>query len=182
MIHFSLYQLRDSVNMVVSYEDRDGTSLSTLSRTIGLRIESDIELKTFFDNGRLVQNAPSEIVVSIANTGPNTAQFLEVSPVPTSGIKITPDSIYIGNLESDDFDTAEFEVTSSAVGKQEIQLKLSYKDQFNKEQEVTRKVGINILTAEEAAAYEEKSPVPYVAGIIILAGIAWYWRRRKKKA
>lgn len=171
-----------SVNMVVSYEDQDGTPQSVLTRTIGLRIESDIELKTFLDSSTLVQGTPSEIVVSIANTGPNTAQFLEVTPIQAPGMKISPDSIYIGNLESDDFDTAEFDVTSSSAGKQQVQLKLIYKDQFNQEQEVTRKVGVDVLTLEESSALQETSMAPYGFLLIVLAGGAWYWRRRKKKA
>jgi len=170
-----------SVNVVVSYEDEDGTPQTELARSIGLGVQSNIELKTYFDNGRVIQNIPSEVVISIANTGPSTAQYLEVMPTSKSGFKVTPEVIYIGNLESDDFDTAEFEITSANAGDQQLELQLVYKDKFNNEQMVTRKIGITALTPKEAAAFEQRSLAPYFLLLILIGVGIWYWRRRKKQ-
>jgi len=170
-----------ALNFEATYEDQAGVIQPLLARAIGVKVDSNIELKTFFESGRVIQGTPSEIVLSIANTGPNTAQYLEVIPVQKRGMSITPASIYVGNVESDDFDTAELTVTSENAGMQDIEITLLYKDHFNQAHEATEKVVVKVLTQKEAAALQPRSYGSYFLLLILIGGGVWYWRRRKKK-
>ena len=168
------------VEIKILYEDEGGNLQPTVTRTLGIVVESKIELKTFLDSGTATQGVPSTLTISIANTGPNTAKYLEAIPVQNS-FEVTPHAIYVGDLESDDFDTLDFKLTAPNAGDQKLSIELVYKDANNVESKELRKVAFKVLTPKEAAAQQPKSRTPYILLAIIIIGGAWYWRRRKKK-
>jgi len=168
------------VKITMLYENEGGTQQPAVIRTIGLVVRSKIELKAFPEGGTIVQGVPSSLTVSIANTGPSTANYLEVVPVQDSFI-VTPRRMYIGDLESDDFDTIDLEITAQEAGEHKLSLEFIYKDANNAENRELGEVSFKALTPREAAALQPRSKTPYVLLLIILGGGIWYWRRRKKK-
>ncbi len=81
-------------------------------------------------------NSNGEVVLSLSNTGPADIRFMTAELVETPEYHvISSPSVYVGNLESDDFETANFKIRTGNVkhGIISLNVRLSYRDNLNKE-------------------------------------------------
>src|SRR3989338_1747151 len=92
------------------------------------------------------------IVLSVSNTGTSDINFVVLELLPTQDYEILSNpKIYLGNLESDDYETAEFEIYTHAVppGAIPLKLNLKYKDSFNQDFNEERLLDLRIFSKEE---------------------------------
>jgi hypothetical protein len=94
--------------------------------------------------------------------------------------KTVPETIYVGNLKSDDYDTEKLTIETSNIEptKYTLKLQLQYQDIFGKSYQDDREIDISIT--QKQAGF----PVALAAGIIfvlLIVGVFVYTKMRRKK-
>lgn len=123
------------IPITLSYSDEAGTSY-TKQDIIGLAISSEPQLAVYMETSdSFTAGTTGSVVFSVSNTGPTQAKFVTIVLLPSEDYEIIgSDRSYIGNLDSDDFDTAEFKIsTDKSLNSTKIPVtaSVSYKDAYN---------------------------------------------------
>ncbi|MFH1786978.1 MAG: CARDB domain-containing protein [archaeon] len=169
--------------VTINFDDSSGAAQTAVLRNIGVKVSSNIELKAFLDEQTsMTAGVTGAVSVQIANTGPNIAQYLEVK-VSSDDFVLSPTSFYIGNLESDDYDTVDFAATTSKpAGDYPVTVTLSYKDQFNKATEDVQTVSVKVLSPSEYKKQQPKSRGWVILLLLVLGGAGYWYYKKKRKA
>lgn len=126
------------------------------------------------------------IVMSLSNIGVSNINYATLMLLPSEEYTVlSTDTVYIGNLESDDYETAQFKIYAKEYKKElPLQLRLLYKDSYNNNYDETININMNMFSLWEAKRYGlvESSYSWLFIFIFISACIAgWYWWKRTKK-
>ena len=98
---------------------------------------------------------------------------------------LSTNEVYVGNIDSDDYETAEFNLQLTAYKKVvDLPLKINYKDVTNKE--FQQKITLQLKTGGPTAVGAVISRIFKGFFIILIIvggglGIRWLWKRRKNK-
>jgi hypothetical protein len=141
----------------LEYEDEIGTKYSR-TVTVGLVINDppqylmNIEESTIF-----YKQQNGNVVFSISNIGTSNMKFavLELLPAPDGEYEIlSAPKVYVGNLESDDFETVTYKVHINGV-KEAVPFNLlfRYKDNFNNIYNDDVVLNFKIYSKSKAASY-----------------------------
>ncbi len=140
----------------IDYYDKSGTSY-TKDDTIGVLVDDDAEFQLNLEDSEVFMNGDSgKVVVSISNIAESDVKFLSIELLDSDYYKVlTNPRIYIGNLEADDYETAEFNlfIRKSKRGKVPLNFLISYKDPFNQAHTNTKLVGLPIYNYFQATSY-----------------------------
>jgi len=112
----------------------------------------------------------------------------ELKPSPEYEI-ISSDVIYVGEVESDDFESVTYKIHASDADDDNVltlRLFLKYKDDYNNEFTSEEEVKVQLFSDEEAKKYGLVPRTSYTGTVILLliiiGGVVYYiYRRRKKK-
>ncbi|MFH0868022.1 MAG: COG1361 S-layer family protein [Candidatus Woesearchaeota archaeon] len=172
------------------YFDGLGNSYSRNS-TIGLVIGSEPDLAVNIDSTTIQQaGSPGEVSIKIVNKDVNEIKFLNVKLVESDDYTIiSPEDVYVGNIDSDDYETAEFKLFVKNKKKENVLLPilLEYRDANNKEYIENIKLELPLYTTSEAKQLglaEGNGKVGFFVVIaVVVAGLFAYrrWRKGKKK-
>ncbi|MFA5020230.1 MAG: hypothetical protein WC533_03980 [Candidatus Pacearchaeota archaeon] len=158
---------------------------------IGLTINDKPKLQVDY-GGILIKGANNEITIRLTNSGLTKVKFLRIQLIEVANIKILGNSeVYIGDVESDDFDSANFNIFISKDSADEINLPvaLTYRDATNRIEGENIDLNLKIYTRKEAielGLIKQNNTGYYILGVIALF-IIWMLyrsirkRRRKKK-
>ncbi|MFH1325353.1 MAG: hypothetical protein ABIH49_01110 [archaeon] len=140
---------------------------------------------TLSSEGFLIKNQKNEIEIKVTNIGLGKAKFLEVE-LGGSGLYdiLSSNNIYVGDLESDDFDSVSFDVFAKQNGMLEFPITLNYRDAMNNQITEAKKILIKSYDAEEAQSLGlvSKSNTLIYVSVAVLILVAWFfWRKLKKK-
>jgi hypothetical protein len=154
--------------ITMTYEDEIGTSYSK-TINVGLIINEhpqylvNVEESTIFYQGQT-----GNVVFSIANTGTSEMKFaiLELLPADDEEYEIiSAPKVYVGNLESDDYETITYKVHVNSVEESvPFKLQLSYKDTINAEYNDNIVLHYKVYSKSKAASY----------GLAVVPGIGSY--------
>ena len=169
----------------VSYQEA-GVNNVTLTKkfSVSAIVNAKPELNLNSDNF-LIQNQKGELEIRITNVGLNKAKLLEVElqSSPLYNI-LSSNKIYIGDLESDDFDTATFDVIVKQSGNVQFQVVMNYRDARNNEITETQDVAVKSYNLEEAkklGLVASSNMMIYLSAAVVIL-VAWMvWRKIKKK-
>jgi hypothetical protein len=152
---------------------------------IGLIVGDEPDISIVLDQVSLMQGFQKGIVpVKIVNKHVVDVKFLDVTVKEDSSFTLlSPKENYIGNLDSDDFETLDIEVFNKNKEASSIKVPLSvvYRDANNNqfEQEVVIEVQ---LLGVDVQQKEKTSPVTYLIILVVIGFIAYFfWRRHKHK-
>ena len=140
------------VPLRITYEDNEGAQTEkevSFGLLIGAEpaIQIDMEESTVF-----VKDTTGTIVISISNIGPSELKYVSLEIEDSEAYELLSTSrVYLGNLEPDDFETAEF--TVYAKEEANINIKVTYRDAFNKLYEEERTLYLSIYSSSEAKKY-----------------------------
>jgi hypothetical protein len=163
------------VPVEIAYTDNVGTSQS-IDAIISLEINSMPDLYVTADSSELTRSTRTGTInLKVTNKGLTNIKFMNVKMLQSKQIKIiSPNMVYIGDVDSDDSETAEFKITAKST-KLTIPLELSYRDVSNNLYTEQVNVTYNLLSNSEAG----KGGTNWILIIIILAAIIFAYIKRK---
>lgn len=144
-----------NVPIALSYEDDIGTEYSR-DVEIGLIVnERPKYLINIEELIVLYEGQSGEVIFSISNVGTADIKFAILELLPSSNDEyniISAEKVYVGNLESDDFETINYKIHVDGVTKKEVpfNLVLKYKDNFNNQYEDVHQLPFKIYSKREA--------------------------------
>lgn len=174
------------VQLLVNYQDELGTDFS-IDNVMGLVVGNTPEVSVGIEKSEITQaNQKGEVSVRIVNKDVMDIKFVNLELVDKDCYTLlSPAQDYLGNIDSDDFETASFELYIKSLECNELPVILTYKDANNKEYE--KEVVLPLALYSDAEAIEiglkqQKSVVgPIITLLIIVGGLYWYFRRKKNK-
>lgn len=150
---------------------------------IGVHVAGNPELRVRVEESTPVIGRSGELIVTIVNDGLADARFVSIS-VDGDGISLLSDTeAYIGTVDSDDFETARFEVLYQEK-RATLDVTLSYRDLEN--QRISEQISLPIHAYTELEAQEQgiitPSRTPLYIGVLVVLIFLWFaWRWFKKR-
>ncbi|MBT4824063.1 hypothetical protein HN695_03205 [Candidatus Woesearchaeota archaeon] len=177
----------------ITYEDDDNNEY-TKNNTITILMDSTPDYLLNLEQSEIYhQNSKGKIVVSLSNTGQSDLKFLNFELLDTDNYEVIGKrSEYLGNLESDDYETADFQIFVKKVNFPEdnekrnlpLKVKISYKDGYNIDYADEDEIKLPIYTKSAAKKYGlvnggiSGTKIFFI--LLIIAGIGYYIYRKKK--
>ena len=169
----------------ISYKENDLPITKT--SLISITINSEPIISANLEDSLLLQNQENELSIRITNKGLGDAKFLEIELGDSVYFKkLSSENVYIGDINSDDFDTAKFKVyfENNAPGMINIPVIIKYKNSLNKEYTENSNVQSNIYNQEEAiklGLLKKNSTSKIFIGIISFIALYLIYRKLKKR-
>lgn len=171
----------------IQYSDKLGNNYSK-SYVTSLIVGETPDLIVSLDSTEIIEAKESGIVtVKFTNKGASDIKFLYVKLLESDYYNIlSSDDSYVGNIDSDDYETVDFSLFIEDTDEKIIQLplKVEYRDAGNKQFTKDYIVNHKLYSSKEAKKYdlkEDNKKSAIIAIIIILAALIFYFRRMKKK-
>jgi len=174
------------VTVSYTYTDSDGVQNESLG-VISVIVNAKPKIDVSSEGSVLIKGTKGKISIKVINSGLGDSKFLSISLNQVAGLRITDsNNVYIGNIDSNDFDTADFNVFVNADAPSSINLpvELTYTDSRNNQITENKIISIKIYTIKEATDLGLISKnntfliIISVIGVLILFLI--YRRIRKK--
>ncbi|MBI2208408.1 hypothetical protein HYU50_02835 [Candidatus Woesearchaeota archaeon] len=178
------------VPLKITYSDELGKPYSKNS-TIGLIVGARPDISVTLDATEVYETKkPGEIVIKVVNKGVTDIKFANVKLMPSKDYRIlSNDEDYLGNIDSDDYETAEFKIYVENKKDKKVILPISieYMDANNNEYKTDMNIEMPLYSASEAkklglAAGNGKIGF-FIVVLIVAAGLFAYrrWKRSRKK-
>ncbi|MAF50944.1 MAG: hypothetical protein CMH64_02530 [Nanoarchaeota archaeon] len=143
------------IPLEIDYEDEFGNEYSIDTLT-GLKISTDPLLQYSIDESE-VYNAGNagKVTIKIVNSGLADTKFLSLELEESNDYDIVSVPIvYVGNLESDDYETAEFDIYVKNSGKNvPLDFVVKYRDSFNEEYEVNEIINLPLYSQSQLSKF-----------------------------
>ncbi|HME87149.1 MAG TPA: hypothetical protein VKE88_01950 [Candidatus Nanoarchaeia archaeon] len=192
-ITFQLLALPDATSntykVPIEIKFIDGTGKNyTKSSIIGLTVGAtpDISITTT-DSSIYGKGELGNIALKFTNKGLTDIKLLNVVLNESEAYDIiSEDELYLGNIDSDDYETAEFRIKARKVkdGSVPLIVNLDYRDANNKEYHETRIVDLKVVSAKELGVEGNGSGFGTVVFAVIFIGGGYYlyrrWEKKKK--
>ena len=163
----------------VSYENISKDAL--ISLTIQAKPQLLVELET---SDILYKESSGIVTINFVNKGLSDIKFLTVTLEQSSNYEIIgSDTVYIGDIDIDDSQTADFNIYLNGNG--ELPLTLEYRDANNNLYIDNQIISFNVYTKEEAEKLglvkKSNSLIYLIVIVVILVAIFLFRRLRRKK-
>jgi hypothetical protein len=161
------------------YTNSDTNNITIKMGNFGLRVDAKTELSFSAEPSNNIINQQGKITLRIINKGLGEAKFISVQIFPQGYDLLSTDTVYIGNIASDDSDTASFNVFFNDISPS-LYAKINYKDLDNKEQSKTIVLPINVYTQEKALEMGIIKKSNNASYLVIIATLILLWIIYKK--
>ncbi|GIU69583.1 MAG: hypothetical protein KatS3mg002_0819 [Candidatus Woesearchaeota archaeon] len=173
------------IPFVLEYYDTLGTKRNK-SDVIGITVSSVPELSAILDRTDINSDRLSGTVsLKIINKGLGDIKFLNAILQNNESYEILSESNvnYIGNLESDDYQTIDYKISvMKGVDRIVLPLKLEYRDATNKYYETTINIPLQIVESKKINKVNGKGTSIMIFIVIILILVAaWIFYKRTRK-
>jgi len=169
----------------ISYKIVGDNDVITKTGSIGIKVKANPILDFSVTTDMPVENRQGTITLRIVNKGFFDARFVSVRILPEEFVLLSDKEVYIGEVESDDFETATFEVKFTETNP-EFRAIVEYIDFDN--EKVIRSVSLPLTVYSEKKAAELGIIQPSRAGAylsiaitIILLFILWRIFRKRQR-
>lgn len=172
-----------SIPLGLKYENEAGATIQKQESTgVVVGGQPNIELGTNND-GRINAGSTGTVTLRFVNRGEGTAKFVKIEAQDSENYEIlSGSSIYLGDMNPDDYQTAELELYANKTADQaSIPVEITYQEN-GEEKTVTQNADINVVTAQERGLYSQSGnssmlPIAVVA-VLVIGGAVYYWRRK----
>ncbi len=160
------------VPVEVAYYDGLGNKYSK-DDVVGLIVESKPDLSALLEQTDITSSGQKgTVTVKIVNKGLTNVKFMDVKVVPTDQFELlSPSEVYIGNIDSDDYETADYDiyVKPGVTGDVAIPVTYQYMDANNNRYTDTANLTLKLYTQEEAEAIGvQKSNTTFIVIAIVV--------------
>ncbi len=184
-IYFNLIALPNADSQIykmpvkISYENISKDAL------ISLEVSAKAKLDVLLEDSKIVKvNDNGKITLKLVNNGLTKIKFLKVNLEKSPAYEtISPNSVYVGEVDVDDFQTVDFTIIPKIKDPQ-LNLQVFYRDQNNNEFQETKFLKLNVYTEEEAKqlGLVKQNPLTTILIIIIaLIILIIIYRKIRKK-
>ncbi|TKJ17601.1 hypothetical protein CEE44_03645 [Candidatus Woesearchaeota archaeon B3_Woes] len=172
--------------LVIEYSDGLGTNYTKTYYT-SLIIGERPDLVTSIDSSEIVSAGEVGVVsLKFTNKGSSDIKFLYVELMQSEKYDIiSPAAVYVGNIDSDDYESVDFNLYVKRTRDRMVQLplRLDYRDANNKVFKKDVILNMKLYSSSEAKKYGLKESNGFFGKFILfllIAGGVWYYRRKKK--
>lgn len=171
------------IPVVISYFFND--TIIPKTSFISLTINAEPELEISYA-GDLIRGQNNKINIKITNTGLTGIKFLEVELKDSTNTKVLGSKkVYIGDIESDDFDSIDFNlfIDNTASSSTTLPIKLSYRDATNniKTESINLQIKTYNLKEAQALGLIKKNNTMIYLGLAVVLVVLWVVYRKLKK-
>ena len=162
---------------------RINNGLQTRTGSIGVSIKAQPELSYSSDIENPVVGRQGKISLKIVNKGMADARFVSVDINPSGFTLLSEKEVYIGTVDSDDFETAVFDVVFISE-KPKLTATVSYTDFENNKKTDEINLPLKIYTRKKAIELGiiQRNNWPFYIGIVAVLIIIWFiWRAVRKR-
>jgi hypothetical protein len=190
-ITFQLLALPDAASSTykvpIEIKFIDGTGKNyTKSSIIGLTVGAipDISITTT-DSAIYSRGDTGNVILKFTNKGLTDIKLLNVILMESEQYDvISEDEVYLGNVDSDDYETAEFRIKARKVsdGIVPLTVYLEYRDANNKPYTETRTIDLKVVSAQQLGVDGNGPGIgTLLFAIIFIAACFFIYRRWEKK-
>lgn len=160
------------------------TSDDSISRkgTFGVKVRanSDIDFSSSIDNPIVGEKA--QLSIKMINKGLGEARFVTIRVQPQGYTLLSENYLYIGSIDSDDFETATFDIIIKNQNVDAIAT-IEYEDIDGNKYSQDLDTSIKTYTQERAIelGIRKKNNLPFFMGIVIALIIIWIFIRAIRK-
>lgn len=175
------------IPLEISYKIKGETEINTKKSLIGISVSSKPIVDIGIEDGLLLKGQESKFSIKVTNKGLSNVKFLEIEL--QGGLYYTilsQKNVYIGDINSDDFDTAEFNVffKENAPSSTNLPVIVRYKDGLNNEYEENFNLQATTYTTKQATELgliAKSNTTTYIAAGIVIVVIYFIYRKIKKR-
>jgi len=171
------------IPLTIEYRDNVGNEY-IMTDVVGVIVNSEPDIKVVVDSTDLLTDKKTgEVVLKIINKGLTDVKFMNLKMIETDSFEVLSSSNeeYIGNLDSDDFETVEYKLFLKGNGEIEIPLELEYRDNNNKLYKEDFMLNLKLYSADKLGQQKSSTGWIVIVIIIIIAGIIIYRRKKNNK-
>ncbi|MGM5484352.1 MAG: PLDc N-terminal domain-containing protein [Nanobdellota archaeon] len=168
------------VPVTITYHDRKGKKY-TKEFNLGVEVFNEPEYTLNIEDSEIYRSGQKgNIVFSLSNTGSGEIKYLTLDLKDTEDYEIiSSEKVYIGNIESDGFDTANFDIYADTEKEQlPVKIGVTYKDNYNQEYSDEKVLNIDLHNREQAVnlGYEKpQNNTNMIFGIITAIILTIFW-------
>lgn len=175
-----------SIPATITYENDANPGIilkkeTVLTLVINEKPELDITSKT----DSLIKGQKSKITVKVINKGLGDVKFLNVMINPAGFTLLSENQQYIGQLQSNDFDSVDFDVVVNQNSQNRISpsVTVNYEDIAGNKYAETKLLDLRVYDTNEAISLGliKRNNTPYIILVLILLIILFFIYRRIRK-
>jgi hypothetical protein len=174
------------IPVIISYTEESNSQPGIQTTLISLTVNSKPIIDVQSGDNSLIKNQEGTLSIKVVNKGLSDIKFLEVEISNPGFTLLSSNKVYIGDLSSNDFDTAEFKgfFLTTTPDTLNIPVTITYKDILNNEFTDNYNVPVKIYSQQKAIELGliQKSNSALYLGIIIVLIIIYFVYRRFKKS
>ena len=170
----------------ITYEDKN-KNLSTKKELISLTVNSEPELKITLEEPILIRGKENMLLIKVINSGLADVKFVYLNIKDIRGIKfLSEKEQYLGDIDSDDFESVEYKVylSEDAYGIINLPVILKFKDATNKEFTESKNLILRTYSLKDAQNLGLVKKPDYtiyiVVGILVLGYFGYKIIKKRK--
>jgi len=169
----------------IEYNEND--EIKTKDSLISVNINSKPLLNLNFEEDLLLKGQENEVNLRVINKGLSQIKFLEMEIGGSTYYDIlSSNHVYLGDIESDDFDSGEFKIYFKANSPNSIILPvtLTYRDAMNNQYTENFNLNLRVYTTERAielGLINKNNTGVYITVVIILVIVYLVYRKLRKR-
>ena len=172
------------VDVVVSYENREGDIVSSATETVGVPVENKLRFSASSQNVTVVQGSDAVITVSYRNDGVFTAHNAQARLSVVNPFASTDNTAYLGDVKPGELAVAQYQVSTGSdatPGSYSLDSEVRYRDALdNSQASDTFKVPVQIVAKPASSGIVPLLPILVVI-VLIGAGAGYYLLVMRKK-
>lgn len=161
-----------TIPIELNYYDSTRSTNFVDTQQIGASIIGNYNFIVTLDSQDVIASGTTgSATIKIANGGNQQAFHLVVNVIKSNNFDITPKTIYVGNLNSDDYDSETLSLNAGQVspGLYPVNLNISYDDSFGRTYSQVYPVNIEISSKSAySVAHPTQTPLSLIIIIIIV--------------
>ncbi len=153
-----------------------------LDGTLALFVGAVPEVRALVDKTALTKETMQGVVaLKFINSGVVDLKYVNVVLEPSSDyVLLSPSNeAYVGNLDSDDFETMDFFIRAE-VAQPVLKVSAQFKDSYNQDYQVKYDIPLRVHS-EKDLGKKKSGMVKVVMAIFVVCLGVWFWQRRKRK-